>query len=337
MSVERGTQTAGATTARDVERLVLARIAAWRYPPGTRLPTCEALAREIGASKNTVSKAYRSLTRKGYLTSAPRRGTFARPVPELDRRDAAVEEVVQALRSVVEQADLVGLERDALMHLAAGVIEAHFARETLRVGYVDCCEVDAQGLGQALEASIAVPVLPLVLDRVVAELPTVCAQFDILAVNLSHLALVEGALAHWGGTRPDVVAILSLPDPATLMQAARLPAGTRVLLVADVMQTLHMMRGLIGSLNGAIAIETVASDDPGLPNALGEADVILVTRSAQHRVAALEPIAPVIQVRFKLDEQSTTYLADRVAAAFLRRGAASDAVGRTEAAIRAGR
>jgi hypothetical protein len=133
------------------------------------------------------------------------------------------------------------------------------------------------------------------------------------------------------------VAILSLPDPATLMQAARLPAGTRVLLVADVMQTLHMMRGLIGSLNGAIAIETVASDDPGLPNALGEADVILVTRSAQHRVAALEPIAPVIQVRFKLDEQSTTYLADRVAAAFLRRGAASDAVGRTEAAIRAGR
>ena len=34
----------------------------------------EALAREIGASKNTVSKAYRSLARKGYLSSAPRRG-----------------------------------------------------------------------------------------------------------------------------------------------------------------------------------------------------------------------------------------------------------------------
>lgn len=310
---EHSPATSGPLTAGEVERIVLSRVAARQYAPGARLPTCDALGRELGASKNTVSKAYRALARRGHLSSSPGRGTFATLTPDPARRGAAIREISSAIQAAVEQADLSGLAQAELMDLAASVIRRHFDRVAVRVGYVDCCRTDSQTLGRSLQEAIAVRVEPLVLDQVRRDIALVRDRFDILAVNLSHLAAVERWLARDPGRMPEIVAILSLPDPTCLMQAARLPAGTRLLVVADVIQTLHVLRGLVRSLNEAIEVAAVASDDPGLAGAAAAADAILVTGSAHPRVAVLRPAVPLIPVTFKLDEQSTTYLADRVA------------------------
>src|SRR5215470_6882770 len=66
----------------EIERVVLLRIARNEYTAGQRIPTCEALASELGANKNTVSKAYRSLAQRGYLVTRAGFGTFIsrRPV-----------------------------------------------------------------------------------------------------------------------------------------------------------------------------------------------------------------------------------------------------------------
>jgi DNA-binding transcriptional regulator YhcF (GntR family) len=58
----------------EIERAILLRIARKDYTPGQRIPTCEALALELGANKNTVSKAYRSLAAKGYVLTRPASG-----------------------------------------------------------------------------------------------------------------------------------------------------------------------------------------------------------------------------------------------------------------------
>lgn len=206
-----------------------------------------------------------------------------------------------------------GLSQSEVLELAGDVIRRQFERLTVRVGYVDCCRTDSRTLGGSLQEAIALPVEPLVLDHVRRDLAAVRDRFDILAVNLSHLAAVERWLAQEPGRMPEIVAILSLPDPTSLMQAARLPAGTHLLVVADVTQTLHVLRGLVRSLNDAIEVHAIASDDRRLAGAVAAADAILVTGSAHPRVAVLRPAVPVIPVTFKLDEQSTTFLADRVA------------------------
>src|SRR3954471_22823517 len=59
-----------------IERTILLRIARNEYLPGQRIPTCEALAAELGANKNTVSKAYRALAQRGYLLTRAGFGTF---------------------------------------------------------------------------------------------------------------------------------------------------------------------------------------------------------------------------------------------------------------------
>ncbi len=68
------------------------RIAKGELPPGTRLPTVRALAREVGTTRLTVHNAYRELQSDGLVESVVGRGTFvshqARPTvqPTLGER-----------------------------------------------------------------------------------------------------------------------------------------------------------------------------------------------------------------------------------------------------------
>ncbi len=55
------------------------RIAKGELPPGTRLPTVRALAREVGTTRLTVHNAYRELQSDGLIESVVGRGTFVSP------------------------------------------------------------------------------------------------------------------------------------------------------------------------------------------------------------------------------------------------------------------
>lgn len=55
---------------------VVARIEAKAFPPGFRLPPSRVLARELGAHRNTVARAYAELETAGFVSSIVGRGTF---------------------------------------------------------------------------------------------------------------------------------------------------------------------------------------------------------------------------------------------------------------------
>lgn len=55
---------------------VVARIEAKAFPPGFRLPPSRVLARELGAHRNTVARAYAELESAGFVNSNVGRGTF---------------------------------------------------------------------------------------------------------------------------------------------------------------------------------------------------------------------------------------------------------------------
>jgi hypothetical protein len=66
-------QSAGGTAEGRTAQLLRERIAANRYPVGTRLPTQDALARELHAAKVTVGSALDALAREGWVKRKPRR------------------------------------------------------------------------------------------------------------------------------------------------------------------------------------------------------------------------------------------------------------------------
>jgi len=54
-------------------------IEAGRMKPGSRLPTQRALAKQLGVTLTTVTRAYDEAQRRGLLSGEVGRGTFVRP------------------------------------------------------------------------------------------------------------------------------------------------------------------------------------------------------------------------------------------------------------------
>src|SRR5580765_8461638 len=66
-------------------------IEAGRMKPGSRLPTQRALARQLGVTLTTVTRAYDEAQRRGLLSGEVGRGTFVRPnVLEVDGPETGV-------------------------------------------------------------------------------------------------------------------------------------------------------------------------------------------------------------------------------------------------------
>jgi DNA-binding transcriptional regulator YhcF (GntR family) len=118
------------TTAHELERAILVRIAGGIYTPNSRLPTCQQLAAELGVSKNTVSKAYRTLAGRGYLHTSAGRGTFVLKRPGRSAPDAsgAVAELSSLLALVVQEAKLAGLGRAQFQQVVEQMTACYYDR-----------------------------------------------------------------------------------------------------------------------------------------------------------------------------------------------------------------
>src|SRR5690242_11908209 len=75
------------------------RIARNVWPPGTKLPTLEALMGEFGVARVTVRQAMELLAREGLVSPERGRGTFVTAQPQRDKR-LVLETSLQALADV---------------------------------------------------------------------------------------------------------------------------------------------------------------------------------------------------------------------------------------------
>ena len=234
----------------EVEKAILLRIVSGVYEPGQQLPSCEQLAAEVGANKNTVSKAYRSLAERGYLRTRAGSGTFVARRPARSDSDRAVSDIANLLALVVQEAKMAGLQRQQFLSLIDETVARFYDPVRPRVGYIDCNRLDATTLSRDLQVALSHPVEPLLIDEVAAKPAEYMAAFHILAMNLSHLAAVEQVLRSAvpsGGA--EIIGLLVPTDPESLTQVARLRPGTRLGIVCDLTATLEALGGLVRGYN----------------------------------------------------------------------------------------
>jgi DNA-binding transcriptional regulator YhcF (GntR family) len=294
----------------EVEKAILLRIVSGVYAPGQQIPSCEQLAAEVGANKNTVSKAYRSLAERGYLRTRAGSGTFVERRPTRSDSDRAVADVANLLALVVQEAKMAGLQRQQFMALIDDMIARFYDPIRPRVGFIDCNRLDASTLSRDLQVALSHPVEPLLIDEVVARPADYMQRFHILAMNLSHLAAVEQVLrAAVPGGGAEIIGLLVPTDPESLTQVARLRPGTRLGVVCDLPPTLDSLGGLVRGYNPGITVTGgLSTDDAAVRHVAATVDVLLVTPSASARVRSFEPSIPIIEVSFKPDERSVQQL-----------------------------
>jgi DNA-binding transcriptional regulator YhcF (GntR family) len=311
----------------EVEKAILLRIVSGVYEPGQQLPSCEQLASDVGANKNTVSKAYRSLAERGYLRTRAGSGTFVARRPARADSDRALADIANLLALVVQEAKMAGLQRHQFATLVDDTIGRFYDPVRPRVGYIECNRLDATTLSRDLQVALSHPVEPLLIDEVLARPREIMREYHILAINLSHLAAVEQVVrAAVPESGAEIIGLLVPTDPESLTQVARLRPGTHLGIVCDLPPTLEALGGLVRGYNpGISATSCLSGDDPALRQLLTQSDVLLVTPSASSRVRSFEPSIPIIEVSFKPDERSVQQLATLI-------GGAS----RREQALRAG-
>jgi DNA-binding transcriptional regulator YhcF (GntR family)/ADP-ribose pyrophosphatase YjhB (NUDIX family) len=300
--------------ARDVERIILKRIADGRYGVGARLPSCKDFGREIGANKNTVSKAYRALAEGGYISVTAGRGAFVTVRPPAVDEAAFVTEIEPLLDLVAHQAYAAGISLDDLERLAGREMRRRYDHVHVRIGFVECNSTEAETFTRELEEAIGAEVEPLLLADVLTGKKTAAQlqQFDVIAVSLAHLAEVEQRLGS-SGLNVEIVPLPTLPAPARLVEVARLAPGTRLGVVAETPEALNALTSFVQAFNPLLHVEAALTGEARLDKVIGGADMLLVTEIAHRRRLPEFAEKPVIDAPFELDRRSVELLAERVA------------------------
>ena len=292
----------------DVERAILGRISAGGLPADGRLPTCTQLAAQLGANKNTVSKAFQALAGRGYLRSERGRGTFV-----IRRPRAAEGELLEHMEGLVllalQEAKLAGFDQERFLTLVENTTSRYYRKLQLRIAFVECIPHDATALSRDLQVALGYPVTPLLLEDVLAD-PSTLEAFDLVGVAVTHMHEVEDALA---GLGPELVELFVAPDPASLAQVIRLRPETRVGIVCDAQATLESLLRIVAAYKPDAVVEgCLVADRHRARRLLSNAQVVLVTISAQPSLEALGVQVPLIPVSFQLEPSSVQRLAERL-------------------------
>jgi DNA-binding transcriptional regulator YhcF (GntR family) len=279
-------------------------IAAGHLPVGTRLPPVRTLAGFLRVNRNTVARAYAELEGEGVLEATPGRGTFVVWAPPARPPQVLVAQIDRLLASAAAS----GLSLDDL--IATVTVRAGRRRglPRPRLGFVECNAVDLAYFSRLVRDAVDVPVVPIPLQ----DLPAHLADVDLVATTFFH---VEEARAGSGGL--EVVALMALPDFATLEQVARLPrTGSVALICATREGVLSKARSLVAVGLRTPRLQTATLDDPdGLAAVLARSDVVLAAPRVLDRIRdRLPPGARVIPFASVLSEGAVALLHERIAA-----------------------
>lgn len=291
--------------AHDLERLIEDQIRAGAYGQGARLPTVRELAQRYSVNKNTASRAYQALERRGLIAMARGRGAFV-------RSPYAVEGTAweQRAEQLARDARQLGVERARLLEAFAHAVEGAYGPGVPRVLFVECNRQDLEALGAELSALAGVPLELALLDDAVAAAGDLARHYDLVVTTFQHLGQLSQAAP--AAARHLVVGVHATPTHDSLLDLARLHVGTFGL-VCDTPSTIESLSHIISTYNPTARVApALIDDDAQLARVLALADAVVVTRSCRERLLALGLAQPLVTVIFTIDQQSIDFLRQRL-------------------------
>ncbi|MCD4524034.1 GntR family transcriptional regulator [Nocardioides sp. cx-173] len=287
----------------EVYRRILDRILSGYYPTGSRLPSCRALATELGSNSSTVDRAIGRLATGGRVRTVPRRGTF------VDQQDGVT---VDAREVVATELDEVLLRARRLGFTAlelTGMVEVALDRvdSVRRIAVVECNERDLRHVQRLVQRASGVEVQPVLLAEAAGRV--LDEEFDAVAVPIFHL----NDIADLVKDLDQVVELNLVASPAALRRIIGVRDQESLVVVAPSARGVQWMTALVGQYYpGHIQGVELGPDAPD-DGAWFEGEPVLVVNNA----ATLGPIAEakagqVIAIEWELDGRFNAALRARV-------------------------
>jgi DNA-binding transcriptional regulator YhcF (GntR family) len=289
------------TSARQLRELLVHRIASGRYPIGAQLPGTRELAVAVGANRNTVAKVYGELARDGLLQILVGRGAFVVGRVDPSNGREPFEQVTQLLDDALSRARLFGLACEDEQRLADERIAAIYDESAPRLVFLECDPYDAQLGASELTALLGTTADPVL----VIDIPDSGAP-----VRRGH----DELLPHRGGRPPTVAPRRPggwrqhTAGPGRLLALARLPAGTRVGIVAANQAGVERFNMLVQTYCRAETRSLITPSNVALEELVRWADVLVSGLSSEPQTRAHAGGLPVIVLAFHVDPQSVQHI-----------------------------
>lgn len=284
----------------EVHQRLLDRLMTGYYPVGSRLPSCRALARELGSNSSTVDRAIGRLAASGRIRTVPRRGNF---VEQTDVRPVGPPEVISArLDEVLLRGRRLGLSSPELEVLCRTALERVDGMR--RIAVVECNERDLRLLQDMVQRTTDVEVAPVLLAD--CEGRRLDEEFDAVAVPIFHLNDVADHV-----TDMDCVVDLNLvASPEALRRLIAVRDVARLVVVAPSARGVQWMQALVGQYHpGQIDGVDTSSDDL---TALADAEVLVVNNAAALPPGSTAQVGQVIAIEWELDGRFAPALRARI-------------------------
>jgi DNA-binding transcriptional regulator YhcF (GntR family) len=281
---------------------VMDRLASGLYPPGSRLPTSRELATELGAHRNTVAKAYRSLADLGLVATTPGRGTFAMARVEEDNRRAQTQQIHARLAEDILRARRSNMTEADLRRAIDAQIAAIYHAAPPRAAFVECNAEDLNVAISEIAQQSGVRLAPLLLDTLAADPASVAASYGVVFTSLFHLLEVRELLAAAPGRR--IVGIYTQPDERALAEIAQIAPGARVGIVVSNSDGARRFAAQIQTFTRATVRVLVRPSDEEIVALGREVDLIVTSRSRAAQVRRLHLGTPLIELSFHISRES---------------------------------
>ncbi len=276
-------------TLTDVHRILRDRSGAGVYTVGSKLPSCRALAAELGTNPSTVDRAIQRLASSGLVRTHARQGSFVVRAPETALLGA--ETFGTDLRALFTRAQSAGLTAADLRRLVDEALAA--LSPAPRIAFVECNPRDLERMCALVENTSGISVEPVLLRDAAGR--RLDAEFDVVTTPLFHLRDLEPLV----GSFDNVVEINASPSPAVLRRLATLAADRRIVVAAPTERGLDRMAALVGQYHlSRPGRFLIGVDDPA---SLAGTDTLVRNNARDLPEGAASLAREVITIEWELD------------------------------------
>jgi GntR family transcriptional regulator len=279
-------------------------------PQNQTLPSIRELAGFLGINANTVARVIDDLKRSGYVEARRGSGVFVASSPPV-RPSPRLREGF--LHDVVMRAAALGMTADdlAVGVLSLGGIPPPAVEGAVQVLLVECSPAELDFFAGQLEAHLPVRVDKVLLGELamVARRREQAGRWRAAVTSFCHLPEVERVLK---GRGVPVIALLAEAHLETLHRLAQLPAGTRVGVASDAVETAHSLVHSIANaaLPNIVLLGACPTEGTALGRLVRRVDVIVCSSTAAERVRQLADAAVQVMIDDRaLDQRAIEMLA----------------------------
>jgi GntR family transcriptional regulator len=236
------------------------------------------------------------------------RGAFVRTAApalgEIDSRWLA------RLDDLVTNAKERHLSRELVVNEITSRVEMIYGQSDLRLAFIECNRQDIEEMATQLAGAVRYPFQGVLLDDFVKHPVRIATKYDLVVTTFYHLNEVTRALGE--GKQDNLVGVHAMPNHDALLALARLHSPVIGLVAAlpsvvdtltHIVQTYHPTAAVMGAL---------IDDGPRVKQLLHKADAVVITRAFAPQLMRFKPEIPVVVVTFTVDQQSVSYLQNRI-------------------------